>query len=103
MESMDFPTILKVIGSFSSGIGSILLAWRVKVILQWITYSIIAHETSIEQLIRILSDQPQTDPTITGTPVHLLNVQDKLGFYLLIEGFLFLGVGMLATGISYLV
>ena len=103
MESIDFATWLKIIGAFLSGFGSLLLAWRVKVILQWITYSIVAHETSIEQLIRILDGQPQNSPTITGAPVHLLNVQDKLGFYLLISGFICLGFGMLANGISYLV
>jgi len=102
VESMDLSTILKIIGAFSTGIGSILLAWRVKVLLQWITYTIIAHETSIEQLIKILNGQEQTHPTITGTPVHLLNIQDKLGLYLLIGGFILLGLGMFANGISYL-
>jgi hypothetical protein len=101
VENMGFSTILKIIGAFSTGTGSILLAWRVKVLLEWITYAIIAHETSIIQLIKILGGQPQTHPTITGTPVHLLKIQDKLGLYLLIGGFMLLGLGMLANGISY--
>jgi hypothetical protein len=85
-----------------SGIGSLLLAWRVKSILTWVVYSIVAHEQSIEQLIKIIENKPQTGPTVTGTAERLLNIQDKLGLTLLVLGFLSLGMGMLLNAASIL-
>lgn len=97
---MELNVLLKVIGMFLSGLGSILLAWRVKSILEWVVYCLVAHEQSIEQLIRIAENKNQTKPTITGTPIHLLKIQDRIGFVLLVVGFLSLGLGLLLNAFS---
>lgn len=98
----DLITWLKVIGAVSSAAGALLLAWRVKKILQWVVYCLVAHEQSITQLRRITSNQAQTDPIIEGFTTHLLDVESKLGLMLLVLGFLSLGVGMLCNAATYL-
>ncbi len=99
---MDTQTLLKIAGTGMTGLGSILLAWRVKSILKWVVNCIVAHEVAIEQLQRVINNEPQTQPVIIGTPVHLLEIQDKVGFILLVGGLLLLGVGMLLNMASYL-
>jgi hypothetical protein len=99
----DIHTWLKVLGALTTGIGSILLAWRVKAILKWVVYCLVAHEQSIDQLARIAANQRQSDPIVGGVTKHLLDIESKLGFVLLILGFALLGVGMLTTAASYFV
>lgn len=98
----DVESWLKLIGMASSGAGSLLLAWRVRVLLKWITYCVVAHEESITQITRVLDGQQQTGPVVGGTPKHLIKIQEKLGLILLVAGFLLLGIGMLSNAASYL-
>ena len=102
---MNIPTNpivwLKIAGSASSAIGSILLAWRVKSILDWVVYCLVAHEQSISQLRKITSNQHQDFPMIEGVAKHLLDVRSKLGLVLLVIGFLLLGIGMLSQATFY--
>lgn len=97
----DLVTWLKLIGALATGVGSILLAWRVKEILKWVVYCLVAHDQSITQLRRLASNQPQTDNIVEGVPKHLLHVESKLGFVLLIFGLLLLGAGMLCNAATY--
>lgn len=98
----DPITLMKVSGAVSTAIGSILLAWRVYVILKWVKYCLFAHEVSITQLSKILSNKPQTEPIVEGVTRHLDNVESKLGIVLLILGFLLLAIGMLCNAATYL-
>jgi len=97
----DIGTWLKIIGAMSTATGSILLAWRVKAILKWVVYGLVAHEQSLTQVRRILNNEQQTEPMIEGVTKHLLDIESKLGVILLIAGFLFLAAGMLATAASF--
>lgn len=97
----DIAIWLKIIGALSTAIGSILLAWRVKAILNWVVYGLVAHEQSLTQVRRILNDEQQTEPMVEGATKHLLDIESKLGVILLIAGFLFLAAGMLATAASF--
>ena len=99
----DIHTWLKISGALTTGIGSILLAWRVKAILKWVIYCLVAHEQSIDQLARLAANQRQTDPIVGGVTKHLLDIESKLGLILLILGLVLLGVGMLTTAVSYFV
>ena len=92
---------LKTIGAVAAGLGSILLAWRVKEILKWVVYCLVAHEQSIDQLTKHAANQTQTQPIVTGVTTHLLDVQSKLGLVLLVAGFLLLGIGMLCNAATY--
>jgi hypothetical protein len=92
---------LKIAGAASTAIGSFLLAWRVKSILQWVIYCLIAHEQSISQLRKNVSNLPQDRDIVEGVTKHLLDVESKLGLFLLVTGFLCLGVGMLCQATTY--
>jgi hypothetical protein len=99
----DISTWLKVVGALSVGIGSLLLAWRVKAILQWVVYCLVAHEQSIEQLAKLAANQQQTQPIVGCLTKHLLDIESKLGLVLLVMGFLLLGVGMFSNAASFFV
>lgn len=100
---MDLVTWLKVIGAIASGIGAILLAWRASKILKWVVLCLVAHEQSITQLKNLASNQDQTDPIVLGMTKHLLNIESKLGIFLLILGLTLLGIGMLCNAVTYII
>jgi hypothetical protein len=91
----------KIVGAIFTVLGSILLAWRAKAILEWVKNCLVAHEVSIQQLNLIANGRSQTQPVITGSVKHLLRVEDKLGIVLLMLGFSFLAVGMVCNAASY--
>lgn len=97
----DLSTWLKIIGALSVGIGSILLAWRVKAILKWVVCCLVAHEQSIEQLAKMAASQHQTKSILGGVTKHLLDIESKLGLILLIAGLLLLAFGMFSNAASY--
>jgi len=98
----DITAWLKLVGALTTGAGSLLLAWRVKTILQWVVHCLLAHEQSIIQLRRVASGETQTAPLIEGMMKHLLDIQSKLAFGLLILGLLLLSAGMLLNAATYL-
>lgn len=98
----DITTWLKLAGALFTGAGSLLLAWRVKTILKWVVYCLVAHEGSITQLRRVASGDSQTAPVVEGVTKHLLDIQSRLAFVFLISGFFMLGIGMLANAATYL-
>ncbi len=100
---MDLVTWLKVIGAIASGIGAILLAWRASQILKWVVLCLVAHEQSITQLKNLASNQDQTDPIVLGMTKHLLDIESKLGIFLLILGLTLLGIGMLCNAVTYII
>jgi drug/metabolite transporter (DMT)-like permease len=100
---MDLVTWLKVIGAIASGIGAILLAWRASKILKWVVLCLVAHEQSITQLKNLASNQYQTDPIVLGMTKHLLDIESKLGIFLLILGLTLLGIGMLCNAVTYII
>lgn len=101
--SADISLWLKVGGGVFTGLGSILLAWRVKSILKWVEYCLVSHENSILELSNAI-DRSSYRPMINyGVARHLIDVKDKLGFYLLVGGFVLLGIGMLSNAASFLV
>ena len=99
----DFPTWLKAIGSISSGFGSMILAWRASKILKWVVYCLVSHEQSIQQLIKIIRNEQQTEKIIIGTAKHLIDIESKIGLYLLVLGLVLLGLGMFSNAASFFV
>lgn len=102
---MEINVLLKIIGGVTSGVGSLLLAYRSYVIFNWVRYILFAHEQNIDTLIGTVYKIPNVyNGGITaGTVDQLLNLERKFGLRLLILGFLLLGAGMFMTAISYLV
>jgi len=97
----DISTWLKIIGALSTAIGSILLAWRVKEIMKWVVYCLVAHEQSLSQVRKLLNNEAQKEPMIEGVTKHLLDVEGKLGVTLFILGLGLLAIGMLSTAVSF--
>jgi hypothetical protein len=97
----DIATWLKIVGALSTAIGSILLAWRVKVIIKWVVHCLVAHEESLVQIRRVLAHEPQKEPLVEGVTKHLLQIERKLGVFLLVSGFVLLALGMLASAASF--
>jgi len=97
----DISAWLKIAGAISTAIGSILLAWRVKEILKWVVYGLVAHEQSISQIGKILNNEQQTEPLVEGVTKHLIDVESKLGVFLLVLGLVLLAIGVLSTAASY--
>lgn len=90
-----------IFGSICSALGSMVLAWRVKTILQWVKYVLVSHEITIKQLVRIVNGNLQTQPGIEDSVIHLIDVENKLGLIFLLIGFILLAVGMLLKAASY--
>lgn len=97
---LDIITWLKFIGAVATGVGSILLAFRVSQILKWVVYCLVAHEDSINKLAGITSNRT---PMTIGVTKHLLDIESKLGLTLLIIGFSLLAIGMLCTAATYII
>ncbi|WP_151838126.1 MULTISPECIES: hypothetical protein [unclassified Acinetobacter] len=100
---MEVAVLLKVVGGLSSGVGSLILAYRGFVIFKWVKYTLFAHEKSIDALVSaIYNTKPVYDGKIIMRSLdQLLKLEDKLGSWLLIIGIVMFGVGMIATAISY--
>ena len=94
---------LKVVGAGSTAAGSILLALRVRILLKWVVFCLVAHEQAITQLRKMAANRQQDHPIVEGVTRHLLDLQSKVGIILLVLGFLLLGIGMLCNMVTYLV
>jgi hypothetical protein len=86
--------IIAGIGTVLTVTGSLVLAWRVKIILDYVYDSIVAHEASIIAIVERIEGQPQTIPVITGQLVHLSNAKNIKGTKLLRLGFVLIGLGI---------
>lgn len=91
---------LKIASTALTGAGSILLAWRIKEIVKWVSLALNAHEISISMLRKVASGETQDFPVVEGSVKHLNDIENKLGTKLLIAGFACLGFGMLFNTIS---
>ena len=91
---------VKLIGTILTALGSILLAWRIKVIVHWVSLALNAHEISIDVLMRAMNGQSQQFPLVSGSVKHLNDIENKLGVKLLVLGFGCLGLGMVFNALS---
>lgn len=96
----EIITYVKLAGTVSTGLGSILLAWRIKEIVKWVSLSLNAHEISIDMMKKSISEESQDFPIVSGTVKHLNDIESKLGTKLLIAGFGCLGIGMILNAIA---
>ena len=92
-------TCIKLAGTALTGLGSIILAWRIKEIVKWVSLSLNAHEISIDMLRKAFNGGSQEFPIVSGTVKHLNDVESKLGTKMLVAGFGCLGVGMVLNTI----
>lgn len=92
--------ILKVSGSIFVIAGSVVLAIRVKILIDQVIHTLVAHESSIEGLGQVIQNQRQTFPVVKGYIKHLLDTRDKPGTKLLFAGFAFIALGAALQAIA---
>jgi hypothetical protein len=93
-------TWLRIIGIALNAIGSIILAIRVKGILDTLVTAQEANDVNFRLLIDILNGQQQTVPLVVGMNEQVTRKQ-KAGIWLLVAGFGCLAVGNILVGASW--
>lgn len=98
----DIATWLKLVGWLSTGLGSLVLAWRLKTLLTSVKNAMIAHEHAIGVLFgRFKNDEK--NPIMFGYALEAAEFEDKLGLVLFVLGLVLIGLGQLAAAASYLI
>lgn len=83
-----------------NAIGAIILAWRVKGILDMMVAAHQATDVNIRLLMDILAGQRQTVPLIVGMDEQVARKQ-KAGIWLLVIGFACIAIGNVLVGVSW--
>jgi hypothetical protein len=93
-------TYLRIAGIGLNAVGAILLAVRVKGILDTLTLAQEANDANFRLLIDILNGQPQTIPLIVGMNEQVVRKQ-KAGIWMLVAGFSCMAIGNALVGASW--
>ena len=93
-------TWLRIGGIALSAIGALLLAWRVKGILDTMVMAHQAADINARLIIDILNGQIQTNPLVVGMDDHVVRSQ-KAGIWLLVAGFICIAIGNGLVGLSW--
>ena len=91
---------LRIVGIALNAIGAILLAWRVKGILDIMVVAHQAADVNARLLIDILNGQKPTTPLVVGMDEQVARRQ-KTSIWLLVVGFSCLAIGNILVGISW--
>lgn len=83
---------LKVLGPLLTGAGSLLLAWRVKKILDGLVIAQVAAQENFQSLAAFLGNQTQDLKLISGLDTNAER-SHRLGIFLLVIGFLLIAAG----------
>lgn len=83
---------LKVLGPLLTGAGSLLLAWRVKKILDALVIAQLSAETNFQSLAAYLENQTRDLKIVSGLDIHA-DRRHRLGIFLLVIGFLLIAAG----------
>ena len=83
---------LKILGPLLTVVGSLLLAWRVKKILDALVLAQLAAETNFQSLAAFLGNQTQDLKIVGGLDTHV-EASQRIGIFLLVVGFLLLAAG----------
>lgn len=87
---------LKILGPLLTAVGSLLLAWRVKKILDSVVLAQSAAETNFFSLHAFLANKTPTLKIVGGLDQHVERSQ-RFGIWLLVTGFLLIGAGALVS------
>lgn len=93
-------TCLRITGIGMNALGALVLAWRVKGILDTLVLAQHANDINFRLIIDILNGQQQQSPLVVGMNEQAERSQ-KQGIWLLVIGFLFIGVGNILVGLSW--
>jgi len=93
-------TYLRVLGIGMNALGAILLAWRVKGILDTLVLAQHANDINFRLLIGILNNGKQEIPLTVGMNEQVEKKQ-KRGIWLLVLGFSLIAIGNIIAGLSW--
>lgn len=93
-------TCLRIAGIGMNALGALVLAWRVKGILDTLVLTQHANDLNFRLVIDILNGQQQKVPLVVGMNKQAERSQ-KQGIWLLVIGFLLIGVGNILVGLSW--
>ena len=91
---------LRIAGIGLNAIGAVILAWRVKGILDVMVAAHQATDVNIRLVIDILNAQRQTVPLVVGMDEQVARKQ-KAGIWLLVLGFACIAIGNILVGASW--
>lgn len=83
------------IGTILNVIGSVLLATRVKILLNWITLVLRAHEVNIKAITLVINGPSKSLPVIEGMTKKLEKINETKGQMLFVFGLLFIAFGVI--------
>jgi len=94
---------LKIIGTLLSALGALVLAWRVKIILDALLQAQKANDINFRILGDVVNNVgPRTQNIIVGMDAQVERQQQR-GTYLLVIGFLLIAVGSILNAISLMI
>ena len=93
-------TWLRIAGIAFNAIGSMILAFRIKGILDVLVTAQEANDLNFRLLIEIIGSKPQTNPLIVGMNEQVTRKQ-KASIWLLVAGFGCLAFGNILIGASW--
>jgi len=94
---------MKIIGTLLSAIGAVVLAWRVKTILNMLVSAQHANDHNFRILSDILNNAgPRQQGIIVGMNEQVER-QQKRGVWLLVIGFLLIAIGSILNAISLMI
>lgn len=91
---------LRIGGIGLNALGALILAWRVKGILDTMTLAHQAYDSNTRIIMDLLSGQPQTLPITVGMDKQVVK-QQKRGAWHLVAGFVCIAVGNMLIGVSW--
>jgi hypothetical protein len=90
---------LRILGTALNTLGAVILAWRVKGILDALVAAQHANDSNFRLLIEVLNGQQQSFPLLVGMSQQVERRQRR-GIFLLVIGFGLIAVGNVLTGLS---
>lgn len=93
-------TWIRIAGIALNALGAIILAIRVKGILDTLVLAQEANDNNFRLLIDILNNQEQAAPLVTGMNEHVARSQ-KIGIWLLVAGFSCIASDNILIGASW--
>lgn len=91
---------LRVLGIGLNALGAMILAWRVKGLLDEMIMAQTAHDLNIQIIAKMLNNEGQVAPISFGWSDHVIRQQER-GVILLVVGFSCMAIGSLLTGASW--
>ena len=86
---------ITTIGTILNVIGSVLLAIRVKILLNWIALVLRAHEVNFNAITQVINNPVRPLPVIQGMTKKLEKIKETKGQMLFVLGLLFIAFGVI--------